>query len=244
MSKPVRWGVLSTAGIATRMVNAIQASSNGTVIAVASRSLEKASAWAAKHSVPRAYGSYEELLGDADVDVVYIPLPTSMHKAWCLAAAAAGKHVLCEKPVAASTADLAEMIAACAAAGVQFMDGVMFMHNERTPVMAERLHGATKVQCLLDLRCGAPCGCVVFCHSPVPFPSCVCSRAVHCAASLRASPSCKRIRVTFVQTRCWSLWAAWATLAGVTPTTFPRVCMTLCAVVLCSPSLCCLYVPQ
>ena len=78
-----------------------------------------------------AYGSYEELLASEMVDAVYVPLPTGIRKAWLIRAAEAGKHVLSEKPVAASAAEVREILAACRQNGVQFMDGVMFMHSRR-----------------------------------------------------------------------------------------------------------------
>src|SRR5262249_34819345 len=85
--------------------------------------------------VPLAVGRYADLLSREDVDAVYIPLPTGLRKEWVLEAAAAGKHVVCEKPCAGSVADLQEMLAACQRHRVQFMDGVMFMHSTRLPRM-------------------------------------------------------------------------------------------------------------
>ncbi|MCC2670776.1 MAG: gfo 1, partial [Armatimonadetes bacterium] len=81
--------------------------------------------------VPEALGSYEELLGREDIDAVYIPLPTGLRKEWVIRAAEAGKHVLVEKPVGVSAADVEEILAACERHRVQFMDGVMFMHGRR-----------------------------------------------------------------------------------------------------------------
>jgi predicted dehydrogenase len=108
------------------------------VVAVASRDRERArefigrcQAHAPMPGVAQAFGSYEELIGSQSVDAVYIPLPTGLRKEWVLQAAAAGKHVVCEKPCAANLADLQEMLRACHAHSVQFMDGVMFMHSRR-----------------------------------------------------------------------------------------------------------------
>lgn len=133
-----RWGFLSTAGIARKDWKAIRLSGNGYVSAVASRSTGRAQQFIdeCQAEVPQketvaAVGSYEELLSRDDVDAVYIPLPTGMRKEWVLKAAEAGKHVLVEKPVAINAKDATEMIAACDAAGVQFMDGVMFDHSQR-----------------------------------------------------------------------------------------------------------------
>jgi predicted dehydrogenase len=82
-------------------------------------------------TVPQAFGSYEELIASDQVDAIYMPLPTSLRKEWTLRAAAAGKHVICEKPCAASLAELEEMLEACQNNHVQFKDGVMFMHSRR-----------------------------------------------------------------------------------------------------------------
>ena len=134
----LRWGILSTAQIARKNWKAILNTGNGTVVAVASRDGKRAQQFIADcqadapmDAVPRALGSYEELLAASDVDAVYIPLPTGLRKEWVLRAAAAGKHIVCEKPCADSVADLIEMTDACRANHVQFMDGVMFMHSMR-----------------------------------------------------------------------------------------------------------------
>jgi predicted dehydrogenase len=133
-----RWGFLSTAAIARKNWKGIRLSGNGRVAAVASRSIEKAQAFIDECSaeVPQplpvaAVGSYQQLLNRDDVDAVYIPLPTGIRKPWVLAAAKAGKHILCEKPVAVNEQELQEILEACDRAGVQFMDGVMFDHSRR-----------------------------------------------------------------------------------------------------------------
>lgn len=133
-----RWGFLSTAAIARKNWKAIRLSGNGRVSAVASRSVAKAQSFIDQCAaeVPQsepavALGSYQELIERDDVDAIYIPLPTGLRKEWVLAAAKAGKHVLCEKPVAINATDAQAMIDACAEAGVQFMDGVMFDHSKR-----------------------------------------------------------------------------------------------------------------
>src|SRR5712691_6787733 len=102
----VRWGVLSTADIATKQV--IPAMQQGTyceIVAIASRSLEKARAAAAQLGIPKAYGSYEELLADPEIDAIYNPLPNHLHVPWSIKALQAGKHVLCEKPIALTSAE-------------------------------------------------------------------------------------------------------------------------------------------
>lgn len=132
---PVKWGILGTAKIATKVSKAIHAAEGAELVAVASRSLDRAREWGTAHGVPRAYGSYEELLSDPELDAIYIPLPPSLHAEWTIKAAEAGKHVLCEKPLAVTAAEAREMIAACRAHGVQLMDGVMWSHHPRTEAM-------------------------------------------------------------------------------------------------------------
>lgn len=108
-----RWGVLSTANIGvTQVIPALAASENGVVQAIASRDIAKARSIADRFNAPLAFGSYEELLASDQVDGVYIPLPTSQHIEWTLKAAAAGKHVLCEKPIALKAEDIDQLIVA------------------------------------------------------------------------------------------------------------------------------------
>ncbi|WP_226895314.1 Gfo/Idh/MocA family protein [Luteolibacter marinus] len=137
-ASPLRWGILSTASIGVKNWKAIRLSGNSIVRAVASRSLESSRRFIAEQQAcapfdaePEALGSYEALIAHPEVDAVYIPLPTGLRKEWVIRAAEAGKHVLSEKPCAVTTAELDEMLDACRRNRVQFMDGVMFMHNER-----------------------------------------------------------------------------------------------------------------
>lgn len=147
-----RWGILSAANIAKKNWLAIKNSENAVVTAVASRDLAKAkqfidecSAHSPFDSKPVALGSYEELLSRPDVDAVYVPNPTGLRKEWVLKAAEAGKHVLAEKPVGRDAAEVREMIAACQKRGLQFMDGVMFMHSLRLPRLRETLDDANNL---------------------------------------------------------------------------------------------------
>ena len=129
---PIRWGILSTAGIARRSVGpGIHKARNGVLRAVASRSLERARGFAADLEIPTAYGSYAELLADPEIDAVYIPLPTSLHHRWVIAAARAGKHVLVDKPFAVDAAEAVEMVDACREAGVQLIEGFMYRYDPR-----------------------------------------------------------------------------------------------------------------
>lgn len=133
-----RWGILSTAGIARKNWHSILNSGNGILRAVASRSLGSAQAFIrqCQASVPLSHsvdatGSYDELLHRTDIDAVYIPLPTGVREEWVIRAARAGKHVLVEKPCGINATAVRAMIDVCAEQGVQFMDGVMFMHSAR-----------------------------------------------------------------------------------------------------------------
>lgn len=127
MNDTLRFGVLSTADIGiAKVIPAIQQSSRCEVIAISSRDHERARAAAGDLGIPKAHGSYEALLDDPEVDAVYIPLPNHLHAEWTMAAAAAGKHVLCEKPLALDAAQAAEMVEACAEAGVVFMEAFMY----------------------------------------------------------------------------------------------------------------------
>lgn len=134
----IRWGFLSTAEIGRKNWKAIRNAGNAVIVAVASRDRSKSERFVREcqseapfDTAPRALGSYEELIASPDIDAVYIPLPTGLRKEWVLRAAAAGKHVLCEKPCAANLEELQAMIDACRKHGVQFMDGVMFVHGHR-----------------------------------------------------------------------------------------------------------------
>src|SRR5689334_25393781 len=109
----VRWGILSTAKIAReKVIPAMQLGTYCDVRAIASRNMEQAKETAAKLNIPTVYGSYEELLNDTNIDAVYIPLPNHMHVEWALKAIQAGKHVLCEKPIALSAEQAALLLAA------------------------------------------------------------------------------------------------------------------------------------
>jgi predicted dehydrogenase len=119
--------VLGSAGIAVnKVIPAMQGAVLSQVVAIASRSEDKARSTAESLGIPRAYGSYEDLLADAEIEAVYIPLPNHLHAEWTMAAARAGKHVLCEKPLATSSAQAREMIDASKQAGVKLMEAFMY----------------------------------------------------------------------------------------------------------------------
>jgi xylose dehydrogenase (NAD/NADP) len=135
-ARRLRWGVLGTAGITATVVPAMARSEHGAVVAVASRTLDRAQDRARGLGIPTAYGSYGELLADPAIDAVYIPLPNFLHHEWVLAAAAAGKHVLCEKPLAVTADQAREMVDAADAAGVVLAEAFMYGHHPRY----DRLH--------------------------------------------------------------------------------------------------------
>jgi predicted dehydrogenase len=127
-----RWGILGVAKIATdKIIPAIQSGKTGQVVAIASRSLGKAQSAAARFAIPRAYGSYEELLADAEVDAVYNPLPNHLHVPWSIRALEAGKHVLCEKPIARDAAEASQLLAARERTGRLVQEAAMVRTHPR-----------------------------------------------------------------------------------------------------------------
>jgi predicted dehydrogenase len=122
----VRWGVLSTAAIGIKkVIPGMQKCSFARVAAIASRDLSKAREAADALNIPAAYGSYEELLADPEIDAIYNPLPNQMHVPWTIKAAEAGKHVLCEKPISMSTAEAKELLAVRDRTGVKIGEAFM-----------------------------------------------------------------------------------------------------------------------
>jgi len=123
----LRWGVLSTADIARRkVIPGLRKAARCSVVAIASRDGARARIVADELDIAAAYGSYEALLGADDVDAVYIPLPNHLHAEWTIAAARAGKHVLCEKPLAMTAAEAAGMVDVCDREGVRLMEAFMY----------------------------------------------------------------------------------------------------------------------
>jgi len=138
VTERLRWGVISTANIGRAAVNpAIQASHNGVLDAVASRDSDRARAFAREHGIPRSHGSYEALIEDPEIDALYVPLPNSMHRDWVIHALRAGKHVLCEKPLALGASDCMEMDAAATESGVKLMEAFMYRFHPRTERVIE-----------------------------------------------------------------------------------------------------------
>jgi predicted dehydrogenase len=133
----IRIGILGAARIAPRgIVTPANALLGAEVVAIAARTLERAQNFAAQHSIPLAFGSYQELIARDDIDLVYVALPPSAHLEWCTAALASGKHVLVEKPFASNAQDAALMVAAARAAGRHLVEG---FHYRFHPLFARTL---------------------------------------------------------------------------------------------------------
>ena len=128
----LNWGLLGTARINRALIPPLRASSRSQLVAVASRSLDKARSYAEQCGIPRAFGSYEEMLSDPEIDVVYIPLPNSMHCEWTIKAVRAGKHVLCEKPLALTVDEVDAMEAAATESGRIVAEAFMYRHHPQT----------------------------------------------------------------------------------------------------------------
>lgn len=131
----IRWGVLGTARIAEKVGAAIRETDGAELSLIGSRDGTRAAEWANEHQVQRSCDSYQAVLDDAAIDAVYIPLPPSMHEEWTCKAAEAGKHVLCEKPLAHNVESARSMAAACQQHNVQLMDGIMWVHHPRAAEM-------------------------------------------------------------------------------------------------------------
>jgi predicted dehydrogenase len=137
----MRWGILGTARINRRVIPAIRLARRSELVAVASRNRARAEHYAAEWSIPRGLAGYQTLLDDPSIDAVYIPLPNTDHVPWTLAAIAAGKHVLCEKPLALDAADVDRIAAAAAAARVIVEEGFMYRHEPLTRRVIDLLNG-------------------------------------------------------------------------------------------------------
>ena len=138
--KPLRIGILGCANIARQFARDVAASPWVRIVAVASRHTDTAAAFAAAHGIGRHHGSYEALLTDAGVDAVYIPLPNSLHAEWAIKAAAHGKHVLCEKPLALGLGEAQAMFDAAQRHGVMLLEAYPYWFQPQTGDMLALLH--------------------------------------------------------------------------------------------------------
>jgi predicted dehydrogenase len=141
MSGTVSWGFLSTANINDKLLAGAAESDRVDVIAVASRDAARAEAYARERGIERAYGSYEELLNDPDVEAVYISLPNSLHVEWSIRALEAGKHVLCEKPLSRRAEDVERAFYVAEQSGRLLMEAFMYRHNPQTARLEELVDG-------------------------------------------------------------------------------------------------------
>jgi D-xylose 1-dehydrogenase (NADP+, D-xylono-1,5-lactone-forming) len=138
---PLRWGILGPGRIAPRLVRAVGGSVRSELVAVASRDLERARAFGARHGIPRAFGSYDELLAAPDVDVVYVSLPNHLHAEWAIRSLDAGKHVLCEKPLALTVDQVDAIGAAAERSGRIAAEGFMYLHHPQIVRAVELARG-------------------------------------------------------------------------------------------------------
>jgi D-xylose 1-dehydrogenase (NADP+, D-xylono-1,5-lactone-forming) len=141
--KKLRWGLLSTARINRAVIPPIRGSVRSELKAVASRDVVKAKEYAKEWHIPHAYGSYEELLADENIDAIYNPLPNHLHAEWSIRAAEAGKHVLCEKPLALSLAEVDQMMAAARKSNVVITEAFMYKHHPQTLKVLELVEQET-----------------------------------------------------------------------------------------------------
>ncbi len=133
MVEQVKWGVLGNAEIArVCVIPAVQKSRNGTVRALATRFPDNGRQVVAEHHISHLYNNYDDLLADPEIDAVYIPLPNHLHHPWTLRAFQAGKHVLCEKPLACSEREAREMVSSAAQSGLLLMEGMMYRFHPRS----------------------------------------------------------------------------------------------------------------
>ncbi|MDQ1576278.1 MAG: hypothetical protein QOH55_1428 [Microbacteriaceae bacterium] len=139
----LRWGILAPGGIANDFVDSLRAHTGQRVVAVGSRNADRAAAFAARHEIERSYGSYEELVADPGVDVVYIASPHTEHTPNALLAIAAGKHVLIEKPMAATAAEAQEIADAARAAGVFAMEAMWTRYLPQTDIARQLLEAGS-----------------------------------------------------------------------------------------------------
>ena len=139
--KFIRWGLLSTANINRALIPAIRESKLGKLVAVASRTLESADNYAQHWKIPRAFGSYKEMLDSGEVDAVYIGLPNHLHAEWTIKALDAGLHVLCEKPFATSLNEVDAVIAAREKNNKVVTEAFMYRHHPQTRIVGEWVYG-------------------------------------------------------------------------------------------------------
>jgi D-xylose 1-dehydrogenase (NADP+, D-xylono-1,5-lactone-forming) len=145
---PVRWGILGTGDINDRFLPGARLTDAVDIVAVGSRTAKRAAAFAERHDIPRAHGTYEELLGDPDVEAIYNALPNSLHHQWTLRSLAAGKHVLCEKPYTRHPAEVDEAFDAADRAGLVLSEAFMWRHHPQARHLVQSLPAIGALQAI------------------------------------------------------------------------------------------------
>jgi D-xylose 1-dehydrogenase (NADP+, D-xylono-1,5-lactone-forming) len=139
----LRWGIIGTGNIAGQFATGVRASARGTLAGAGSRSLDSARAFAGKHQIECAHGSYEALIDDPQVDAIYLSLPNSMHHEWAIKSLRAGKHVLCEKPFARTAAEAQEMFDVAQQTGRVLVEAFMYVSHPQTRAALEAVRDGT-----------------------------------------------------------------------------------------------------
>ena len=124
--KHLKWGIIGTGMIANNFARNLKTTDKATLLAVASRSIDKAKEFAGKYEIPKTYGTYEELLKDKEIDAIYIALPNHLHAEWTIKCAEAGKHILCEKPITVNVGELEKLLDVVKKCDVFFMEAFMY----------------------------------------------------------------------------------------------------------------------
>jgi len=147
-AEPVRWGILGTGGINDRFLVGARLTDAVDILAIGSRSAASGAAFAERHGIGRVHGSYDELLGDPDVEAIYITLPNTLHHEWTIRALAAGKHVLCEKPYSRHPAEVDEAFDAADRAGLVLSEAFMWRHHPQVRELLESLPAIGALQAI------------------------------------------------------------------------------------------------
>ena len=139
MARSLRWGIMGTGNIAGQFAAGLAGSGRGKIVAAGSRSETSASAFSQRFGADASYGSYEQLLADPNVDAIYLSLPNSLHHEWAIKSLAAGKHVLCEKPIATNAAQAHEMFDAAEKAGRLLVEAFMYVSHPQTKAVLQTI---------------------------------------------------------------------------------------------------------
>ncbi len=139
--RKLRWGIIGTGNIAKQFAEGVRSANQSELIAVASRTPDAAFDFARRFSVPKSFGDYQSILSDPDVEAIYLSLPNSMHREWTIRALTSGKHVLCEKPLAATVKEAAEMFAAAKASNRLLVEAFMYRAHPQTRAIVDAVRG-------------------------------------------------------------------------------------------------------